>query len=163
MGNNFNSLKSNIFEKPAGVWCVKALILTLLAVLIVSIVILSCVPPVSKDALVHHLAIPKLYLKHGGIYEIPFMPFSYYPMNLELLYMIPLFFGNDIVPKFIHFSFALLTAWLIFNYLRRRINAIYALLGIIFFLSIPVIVKSFSAQVFNCLSDFLWPIYGHKI
>jgi hypothetical protein len=102
MGNNFNSLKSNIFEKPAGVWCVKALILTLLAVLIVSIVILSCVPPVSKDALVHHLAIPKLYLKHGGIYEIPFMPFSYYPMNLELLYMIPLFFGNDIVPKFIH-------------------------------------------------------------
>jgi len=141
MGNNFNSLKSNIFEKPACVWCVKALILTLLAVLIVSIAILSCVPPVSKDALVHHLAIPKLYFKHGGIYEIPFMPFSYYPMNLELLYMIPLFFGNDIVPKFIHFSFALLTAWLIFNYLRRRINAIYALFGIIFFLSIPVIVK----------------------
>ena len=98
-----------IAGKPAGMWFIKALLITLLAVLVVSIVILSCVPPVSKDALVHHLAVPKLYLKHGGMYEIPFMPFSYYPMNLDLIYLIPLYFGNDILPKFIHFSFALLT------------------------------------------------------
>ena len=141
MPNNLNSSKSKIVEKLAAVWCIKALLLTLLAFLIISLVILSCVPPVSKDALIHHLAVPKLYLKHGSIYEIPFMPFSYFPMNLDLLYWISLYFENDIVPKFIHFSFALLTAWLIFNYIRRRINAIYALLGIIFFLSIPVIVK----------------------
>ncbi|MFH1932413.1 MAG: glycosyltransferase family 39 protein [Pseudomonadota bacterium] len=95
----------------------------------------------SKDALTHHLAIPKLYLQHGGIYEIPFAEFSYYPMNLDLLYLVPLYFGNDIIPKFIHFSFALLTAWLIFNYLKRRINLVYALFGVLFFLSIPVIVK----------------------
>jgi len=109
--------------------------------LIFSIILLSCVPPVSKDALVHHLAVPKLYLKHGGMYEIPTMVFSYYPMNLHLLYLIPLYFGNDIVPKFIHFSFALLTAWLIFYYLRRRIDLRYALGGALFFLSIPIIVK----------------------
>ena len=122
-------------------WCAKALLLTLLVVLVVSILILSWVPPVSKDALVHHLTVPKMYLRHGGIYEIPSMVFSYYPMNLDLLYLIPLYFGNDIIPKLIHFSFALLTAWLIFGYLKRRINAIYALLGVIFFLSIPIIVK----------------------
>jgi hypothetical protein len=113
----------------------------LVAVLVVSIVFLSCVPPVSKDALTHHLAVPNLYLKHGGIYEIPSMVVSYYPMNLDLLYLIPLYFGNDIVPKFIHFSFALLTSWLIFSYLKRRINTTYALLGVIFFLSVPIIVK----------------------
>jgi len=113
----------------------------LVFLLIISITILASVPPVSKDALVHHLAVPKLYLEHGGMYEIPSMVFSYYPMNLDLLYLIPLYFENDIVPKFIHFSFALLTAWFIFNYLRRRINAIYALLGVIFFLSIPIIIK----------------------
>ena len=129
-----------MFEKTKKSY-IKPFLIVILVVLVVSIVILSCVPPVSKDALVHHLAIPKLYLKHGGMYEIPFMPFSYYPMNLDLLYLIPLYFGNDIMPKLIHFSFALLTAWLIFNYLKRRINAIYALLGIIFFLSIPIIVK----------------------
>lgn len=127
--------------KPSATGWVKVLLLILLAILIISIIILSCVPPVSKDALVHHLAIPKLYLKHGGIYEIPTMPFSYFPMNLDLLYLIPLCSGNDIVPKFIHFSFALLTAWIIFNFLKPRSNTAYALLGVIFFLSIPIIVK----------------------
>lgn len=113
----------------------------LVFLLIVSIIVLASVPPVSKDALTQHLAVPKLYLKHGGIYEIPFMPSSYSPMNLDLLYLIPLYFRNDIVPKFIHFSFALLTAWLIFNYLKRRISVFYALIGVLFFLSIPIIVK----------------------
>ena len=112
-----------------------------LLVILASIVVMSLVPPVSRDALVHHLAIPKLYLKHGGIYEIPFMDFSYYPMNLDLLYMIPLYLGNDIIPKLIHFSFALLTAWLIFSYLKKRAGLVYGLSGAVFFLSIPVIVK----------------------
>ena len=128
-------------ERPPVTWYVKVSLITLLAILIVSIIILASVPPVSKDALVHHLAIPKLYLKHGGMYEIPTMPFSYFPMNLDLLYLIPLFFGNDIVPKFMHFGFALLTAWLIFNFLKQRSNTVYALLGVILFLSVPIIVK----------------------
>ena len=74
-------------NKPAVFSLGGYIFLGLLGALIVSIVILSCVPPVSKDALVHHLAVPKLYLKHGGIYEIPSMIFSYYPMNLDLLYL----------------------------------------------------------------------------
>lgn len=117
------------------------LLLILLSALIASIIVLSLVPPVSKDELVHHLAVPKLYLKHGGMVEIPFMDFSYYPMNVDLLYLIPLYFGNDIIPKFIHFGFAFLTAWLIFRFLRRRTSITYALFGALFFLSVPVIVK----------------------
>lgn len=141
MKNRLNSPKSKKTGNPSATGWVKVLLLILLAILIVCIIILASVPPVSKDALVHHLAIPMLYLKHGGIYEIPSLVFSYYPMNLDLIYLIPLFFGNDIVPKFIHFGFALLTAWLIFNFLKPRSNSVYALLGVIFFLSVPIIVK----------------------
>ncbi len=120
----------------------------LLAALVVFIIILSSVPPVSRDALTHHLAVPKLWLAHGGIYEMPDLPFSYYPMNLDLLYLIPLYFGNDIIPKYIHFAFALATAWLIFTYLNSRTNRGYALTGALFFLTTPVIVKlSISAYV----------------
>jgi len=119
----------------------KTLLVGLLLTIIISIVILSSVPPVSRDALTHHLAVPKLYLKHGAIYEIPDLKFSYYPMNLDLLYLIPLSFGNDIIPKFIHFSFALMTAWLIFSYLKKRIDTCYALFGVLLFLSLPVIIK----------------------
>jgi len=113
----------------------------LLIVLIFVIGLLCAVPPISKDALIHHLAVPKLYLNHGGMYEIPSMVYSYYPMNLQMLYMAALYLGSDIAPKFIHFSFALLTAWLVFGYLKQRLSAFYGLIGAVFFLSIPVIVK----------------------
>ena len=115
--------------------------LALILAVISCICLLDLVPPVSRDALTHHLAVPKLYLLHGGIYEIPNLQFSYYPMNLDLLYMIPLAFGNDIIPKFIHFSFALLTALFIHSYLKKRLDSCYAALGALFFLSIPVILK----------------------
>jgi hypothetical protein len=112
------------------------------AVLVLAVLLLASVPPVDRDALTHHLAVPKLYLKYGGIHEIPHVPFSYYPMNLDLLYLIPLYFGNDIVPKYIHLTFGLLTAGLIFSYLRRKLDSLfYAMLGGLLFLSLPVIIK----------------------
>ena len=120
---------------------IKYLLIALLTILVISTILLATVPPISRDALTHHLAVPKLYLEHGGIYEIPSIAFSYYPMNLDLLYLVALYFGNDIAPKYLHFAFALLTAWLIYSYLVKRLNAAWALLGAIFFLSIPIIVK----------------------
>lgn len=117
------------------------ILLGLLLAVIIAISIMASVPPVSRDALTHHLAIPKLYLEYGGMYEIPRFWFSYFPMNVTLLYAIPLYFGNDILPKFIHFAFALGTAALIYKYLSRRLNTHYALLGALFFLSIPVVVR----------------------
>ena len=112
-----------------------------LIVLVVTTILLGSVPPVDRDALTHHLFVPKLWIKHGGIYEIPEIIFSYYPMNLDLLYTIPLYFGNDIIPKYIHYLFAILTGWLIYRHLKIRIGNNYGLLGAIFFLSIPIIVK----------------------
>jgi hypothetical protein len=74
----------SIFTKKGSIHgVILGIIALLLAILIVSILILSWVPPVGRDALTHHLAVPKLYLKHGGMIEIPFMSYSYYPMNLR--------------------------------------------------------------------------------
>ncbi len=136
LAKDFNTLKH--FQRVS---LMKVTLVGVLVVIGTSIVILACVPPVSRDALIHHLAIPKLYLKHGGIYEIPAANFSYYPMNLDLLYMVPLYFGNDIIPKYIHFAFALLTSFLIFRYLKKRLDVLYGLLGVVLFLSLPVIIK----------------------
>ena len=116
------------------------LILSLVS-MVCAVCVLAWVPPVSRDALTHHLAVPKLYILSGGMVELPAIGFSYFPMNLDLLYLIPLYFGNDILPKFIHFAFGLLTAILIFRYLKKRLNVNYGLLGALVFLSIPVVVK----------------------
>lgn len=55
--------------------------------------------------------------------------------------MVPLIFGNDIIPKYIHCCFAIFTAWLIFDYLKYRLNSNWGMIGAIFFLSLPIIVK----------------------
>lgn len=129
--------KQNLKDYPY----VLILLALLLSIVISSIIVLATVPPVSRDALTHHLAVPKLWIKDGGIYGYPDIPFSYFPMNLDILYTVSLYFGNDIIPKFIHFSFAIFTALLIFSYLKKRLNRLYGLLGVLFFLSLPVIVK----------------------
>ncbi len=136
-----NSNKSKLDKKFSARSYPNIVFVPLLLFLICSISVLCWVPPVSRDALTHHLVVPKLYLQHGGIYEIPSIVFSYYPMNLDLLYLIPLYFGNDIAPKYIHFLFALLTAGLIFYYLRKRLGNQWGLFGALFFLSLPLIVK----------------------
>ena len=133
-------MKTNTNSKPIDFYLKISLILFIF-VLVNAIGILGWVPPVSWDALTHHLAVPKLYLQHGGVYEIPSIEFSYYPMNLDFLYMIPLYFGNDIAPKFIHYLFALLTAGILYGYLKNRIGKLWALCGAAFFLSLPIVVK----------------------
>jgi hypothetical protein len=135
---------------------VTLLVISLL-LLILSVLIMSAVPPVSRDALTHHLAVPKLWIEHGGIYEIPHLPFSYFPMNMDLLYVIPLLVGNDIAPKYIHYFFGLATSVLIFTYLRKRTPTAYSLFGALLFLSTPVVVKlSISVYVDLGLVFFAW-------
>jgi hypothetical protein len=102
--------------------------------------ILNLTPPMSRDALIHHLAIPKLWLKHGGFYEIPWAEYSYYPMNINLTYLVCLYFKNDIIPKFIHFGFGLGTGWLIYFYLKEKFDRNWALLGMMIFITTPIVV-----------------------
>jgi len=115
--------------------------IAILIILLVEI-ILNLTPPVARDALIHHLAIPKLWLENGGFYEIKWAEFSYFPMNVDLLYIIPLYFNKDFIANFIHMSFGIGTALLIYHYLRNRISRIAGLLGILVFLSTPIVVRS---------------------
>lgn len=103
-------------------------------------VILNLTPPVSRDALIHHLAVPKLWLKHGGFYETPWANFSYYPMYINLLYFVCLFFKNDIAPKFIHLAFGLATGGLIYIYLKNKYNSNWGLLGVVIFITTPIVI-----------------------
>lgn len=158
--NHCEALKINgAVERTASKWqnSIFCLLCFSTVIYILCVLILASVPPISRDALIHHLAIPKMYLSNGGIYEIPSMIFSYYPMNLDLLYLLPLYFKNDIAAKYIHFLFALLTAGLLYLYLKNALNRTYGLIGAFFFLSIPVIVKlSVTVYVDLGLIFFSW-------
>jgi len=102
--------------------------------------LLNCTPPITRDALVHHLAIPKLWLLNGGFYEIPWADYSYYPMYINLLYLVCLCFENDIAPKFIHLLFGFSTGVLIYRYLRQKYDGNWGLLGMIIFITTPIVI-----------------------
>jgi 4-amino-4-deoxy-L-arabinose transferase-like glycosyltransferase len=105
------------------------------------IVLLASVPPVSRDALTHHLALPRLWVEAGSVHARPDIEFSYYPQLLDILYMVPVALGHDIAAKYLHFAFALLTALLVFLFVRRRIGPAWGALGGLMFLTLPLIMK----------------------
>jgi hypothetical protein len=109
--------------------------------IIVFVFIISTVPPVSRDAQTHHLALPKIWLSEGILSVVPDMEFSYYPQLIDLLYILPVAMDYDIAAKYIHFSFALGTALLIFLFIRRFLGSFWGLMGGVMFLTIPVILK----------------------
>lgn len=104
-------------------------------------VILGLVPPTARDELIHHLAMPKLYLQAGRIEEIPFALHSYYPMLVDMLYTPFVKWGWDSAPKLIHGLFGFLTGLLLYSYLARRLSPVYGLLGFFFFVSTPIVLK----------------------
>jgi Dolichyl-phosphate-mannose-protein mannosyltransferase len=104
-------------------------------------VLLCLTPPVSRDALIHHLAIPKLWIRHGGFIETPWADFSYFPMNVDLLYLVPLLFGNDRVPAFIHLLFGWGTGYLVYRYLKHREGVVWGMLGLLLFVSTPMVMR----------------------
>ena len=118
------------------------LLVWLLVLMVLGIeVVLGLVPPIARDELSHHLAMPRLYVKAGRIFEIAFAPYSYYPMLLEMLYIPWVRWGWDSIPKLIHGLFGFLTALLLYTYLARRLNSIYGLLGFFFFAFTPAVLR----------------------
>lgn len=114
---------------------------TLIFLILLVEFILNLTPPIARDAIIHHLAIPKLWLKNGAFYEMKWAKFSYYPMNIDLLYIIPIYFKKDYLANFIHMGFGVGTAFLIYNYLKSRISLIAGLLGVLIFFSTPMIFR----------------------
>lgn len=65
--------------------------------------LLTLTPEIGKDALIYHLAVPKLFLKHRGFYFIEGNIFSNYPLHSEMLFLIGLLLQGDILAKGMHF------------------------------------------------------------
>ncbi len=100
--------------------------------------LMALAPPTSRDAIIHHLAVPKLYLRAGGIVPLDFMPFSFRSINLELLYTLALFVKNDIIARVIHFNFYVLSVIATYYFIRGAFSKNAALVGALIFASIPV-------------------------
>jgi len=109
------------------------------AVVLLVVVGLALVPPIARDELTHHLALPALYIESGRIVEVPFADQAYYPMLLEMFYTPLLAWLPEQTPKFVHLLFALATAAVVGIAAKRRGGVAAGALGFCVILFTPVV------------------------
>lgn len=117
--------------------------LVLVAALIASALLAGAIgtlPPIARDELVYHLALPALYVREGRILEVPFCKYSYYPLLAQMLFT-PLVAADWLAAtRYLHLSFGLATASLLLIHARRQGAGRAPALGIaLVFLTTPVI------------------------
>lgn len=94
-------------------------------------------PELAFDALWYHLTLPKIYLINNSIFHIPggLLYYSDMPKFTELLYTLPLSFGNEIFAKIIHLFFGVLTSVAVYKLSRKFMDENFALLSVVIFYS----------------------------
>ena len=106
---------------------------------VVTIAVLDLLPPVARDELTHHLAVPALFVRAGRIVPLPFADQAHYPMLITLLYTPLVAHGWESAAKLLHLGFGVAAAALLFLHLRRRTSAPIALFVAVLLLTTPTV------------------------
>ena len=104
----------------------------------------------SFDALWYHLTLPKLYILNKSIFHIPggLLYYSDMPKLTEMLYTAGLLFGDETLPKLIHFSFGILSSLALYKISRKFVSKILAILAaLIFYSSLVIGWQSITAYI----------------
>ena len=115
-----------------------ALCLLLLAA--VMNILATAAPETFYDALVYHLALPKLFLLRGRIGPIPENAFSGFPQGVEMLYGLALSLSNESLAALLHCSFGMAAALAVWALLRRYASRDAGILGALLFYLSPIVL-----------------------
>jgi hypothetical protein len=138
------------FKKAASLWDKGATIVLVVCLLFGFLLVLT--PAVGKDALIYHLAAPKLFLKHHGLYFVPGNIFSHYPLGGEMLYVVGLALRGEVLAKGIHFVMGLSILLGMWQFMRHHISeALFIPLALLIFYTIPSVFVT-SHKAYNDLT-----------
>ncbi len=92
-------------------------------------------PEISFDALWYHLTIPKIFIDAHKIFFIEGNIFYYslMPKLTEMLYIPALMFGNENLPKFIQWSFGILTSIVVYKISRKYFDEKVSFFAVLIF------------------------------
>lgn len=133
--------------RPRGV--VECTAAALLALLLAAVLILTLAPETGRDALIYHLAAPRLFLQHHGFRFIPGNPLAHGPFLNEMLFMLALFLKGEVLAKLINFAFflAILLAIYQFAVTRMERNSFPYLCMLIFAMIPSVFIEAHTAYI----------------
>ncbi|HQK84118.1 MAG TPA: hypothetical protein PLK24_09290 [Atribacter sp.] len=97
-------------------------------------------PPWDYDGLMYHLQGPRLFLDAGKIIPIPENWLTYYPFIWQMLNMLGMGLGSDIVAKVINFSFLIILLLSTYAFCKKWISEITGFLSIALLLGTPILI-----------------------
>ncbi len=129
----------------------------ILVVLVVLALVLALAPPVKTDALVYHLAIPKAYLEHHGIVNLPNNMYSFFPLLFEMVFLFAMTFGVESLPALCGLGMAFLLLMGLGVYFRQYLSPRLAWFVPVLFFSTPTFFEiSASAYIDLALAGFMF-------
>jgi hypothetical protein len=129
----------------------KIFLLSLVIIIFSGITFLSSfVPPSYYDSLVYHLALPSLYKNAGKIFFVPFNLYSHFPQNMEMIFLIGLFSGRDVVPNILSSSIYFFTILAMISFCNRFFNKKIALISTLFFVTAPSVMLLSTSSYVEC-------------
>lgn len=122
----------------AGRWSLGSLGLLSLSLLAgMMTLVCSLAPPEFYDALIYHLAVPDLYIRHHGMVPIPDNFYASYPANMGMLYALGLLLHGGELAQSIHWLCGALATGAIMATAIRHTDRTTALLGCALFSLTP--------------------------
>ena len=129
----------------------------ILAVLVVLALILALAPPIKIDALVYHLAIPKAYLEHHGIVNLPNNMYSFFPLLFDMVFLFAMTFGVESLPALCGLGMTFLLLMGLGVYFRQYLSPRLAWFVPVLFFSTPTFFEiSASAYIDLALAGFMF-------
>lgn len=139
------ALQFATFRWPRSYLAVFSMSLLVIALLIN--VVCALAPEIHYDVLVYHLALPDFYKMHGRILDVPFNFCSYFPQNMNMLYLLTLMVSNDNVAKLLHLFLGISSILVIYVFARKHFSRKVAIAAAAGFYLVPqVALESWTAQ-----------------
>jgi 4-amino-4-deoxy-L-arabinose transferase-like glycosyltransferase len=120
-------------------WFSVSLIVLLLLSWLYPLLSTALVPPYNWDEVAYHLAIPKIYIQEHTLTYIPFIPYSNWPLEAEMLFTLSLLMEREFLTHLISWTTLLLTCWGLFLLGRRLLQRRVGLLAAVVFSSTPMV------------------------
>ena len=115
-------------------------------------------PPIARDSLVYHLALPKLYLQHHQWLEVPENIYSFFPGLAECLYTLVLGLGSH-YPALVHAVFGVVCLGATIT-LGRMLNlqCETCLLGLAVLVATPTFWAEMTWAYVDLVNTFYWAL-----
>ena len=116
----------------------EGLLLVLFFVAVLCNLVFNYSSPTQAREMLYDLTLPKLYLQAHRLIDVPFQKESYYPLQIQMLYLLAMCTKGVLLAKLIHYFLGILSAALVFCLAKILFGEREAFFAMIFFYLMPL-------------------------